>query len=51
MIPNKLNKGDKVAIVATARAISKEELSHAVDLLESWDLNVIFGINQVKCIR
>ena len=48
MIPNKLNKGDKVAIVATARAISKEELSQAVDLLESWDLNVIFGSNLFK---
>ena len=33
MIPNKLNQGDKVAIVATARAISKEELGKAVDLL------------------
>ena len=48
MIPNKLNKGDKVAIVATARAISKEELSQAVDLFKSWGLGVIFGANLFK---
>ena len=48
MIPNKLNKGDKVAIVATARAISKEELSQAVDLFKSWGLGVIFGTNLFK---
>ena len=34
MIPNKLNQGDKVAIVATARSISKQELGKAVDLFE-----------------
>ena len=31
MIPNKLNQGDKVAIIATARAISKEELGKACE--------------------
>lgn len=39
----KLNKGDTVAIVATARKISMEEIQTAVNLLESWDLNVIIG--------
>ena len=48
MIPNKLNQGDKVAIVATARAISKEELGNAVDLFESWGLDVVFGDNLFK---
>ena len=48
MIPNKLNKGDKVAIVATARAISKQELGNAVDLFESWGLDVVFGDNLFK---
>jgi muramoyltetrapeptide carboxypeptidase LdcA involved in peptidoglycan recycling len=48
MIPNKLNQGDKVAIVATARAISKEELGKAVDLFESWGLDVVFGITYLK---
>ena len=48
MIPNKLNQGDKVAIVATARAISKEELGKAVDLFESWGLDVVFGNNLFK---
>lgn len=39
----KLKKGDAVAIVASARKISKEEIQTAVNLLESWDLNVIIG--------
>lgn len=39
----KLNKGDTVAIVATARKISMEEIQTAVNLLESWDLNVAIG--------
>ena len=41
--PPFLKTGDKVAIVATARKISKKELDFAVTTLTSWGLNVIFG--------
>ncbi len=41
--PPYLNKGDKVAIVSTARKISKKELGHAVKVLENWGLIVVFG--------
>lgn len=41
--PQPLQKGDLVAIVATARKINREELQFAAELLESWGLNVVFG--------
>ncbi|TXD70338.1 S66 peptidase family protein [Aequorivita lipolytica] len=41
--PNRLQKGDTVAIVSTARKISKEELNPALQLLESWGLKAILG--------
>lgn len=41
--PNILQKGDTVAIVSTARKISKEELNPALQLLESWGLKYIMG--------
>ncbi len=41
--PKRLQKGDTVAIVSTARKISKEELKPALQLLESWDLKAILG--------
>jgi len=41
-IPN-LQKGDQVAIVATARKILKSELQPAIALLESWGLKVVLG--------
>lgn len=41
--PNTLQKGDTVAIVSTARKISKEELNPALQLLESWGLKGILG--------
>ncbi len=39
----KLKKGDSVAIVSTARKISKVDLQPAIDLLESWGLNPVLG--------
>lgn len=43
--PSYLKKGDTVAIVATARKISKEELQQAVTFLESYGLTVLLGKN------
>lgn len=41
--PTSLQKGDTVAIVSTARKISKEELKPALQLLESWGLKAVLG--------
>lgn len=45
IFPDFLKQGDKVAIIATARKISKEEISPAVTLLEKKGLAVILGKN------
>lgn len=39
--PSYLKKGDAIALVSTARKISREELSPAIKEIESWDLEVI----------
>ncbi len=41
--PQPLTKKDKVAIVATARKISLEEIKDTLELLESWDLEIVIG--------
>ena len=41
----KLQKGDTITLISTARKVSKEELSFAEKLLESWGLIVSFGGN------
>lgn len=41
--PKHLQKGDTVAIVSTARKISKQELQPALDLLKSWGLKFVLG--------
>lgn len=41
--PRTLKKGDTVAIVSTARKVSKEEIQPAIKLLESWGLKAILG--------
>lgn len=43
IIPSKLNVGDKIGIISTARKISLQELSPAITILESWGLKVILG--------
>lgn len=43
IIPSSLKKGDKVALISTARKISEQELEFAVELLQSWGLVVVFG--------
>ena len=41
--PKSLQKGDKIAIVATARKASKEDLKPAIDLLKKWGLQPVIG--------
>jgi muramoyltetrapeptide carboxypeptidase len=41
--PPSLRPGDQVAIVCTARKVSREELAPAVAILESWGLQVTLG--------
>jgi muramoyltetrapeptide carboxypeptidase len=41
--PQALKKGDKVAIVSTARKIEKEELNAAIKIMEGWGLEVTLG--------
>jgi len=43
--PDYLSKGDKVAIVSTARKISDSEIRPCCETLESWGLEVILGEN------
>lgn len=38
-----LQAGDKIAIVSTARKVSLEEMQPAVEVLQSWGLEVILG--------
>lgn len=41
--PEFLKKGDRVAIVSTARKVSKTELKYAENMLKSWGLHVVYG--------
>ncbi len=41
--PDYLKKGDQVAIVSTARKISKEEVEPTIALLKTWGLKAILG--------
>lgn len=43
LIPDYLKSGDTVAIIATARKISQEEVQPAITLLESYGLSVLLG--------
>lgn len=46
--PPYLKEGDTVAIVSTARKVSKFEIKPAIDLLKSWGLDVQTGKNLFK---
>tara|TARA_B100000405_G_C16715463_1_gene420643 strand:+ start:2723 stop:3616 length:894 start_codon:yes stop_codon:yes gene_type:complete len=48
IIPPKLNKGDKVALIATARHISKNELLPAIQVIHKWGLQIEYGENLFK---
>ena len=43
--PDYLQKGDKVAFVATARKIKLSELQTSISILNSWGLEVVFPQN------
>ena len=43
--PPFLKKGDKIAIVASARKISMQELQSAIDIFKSWGLEVVLSKN------
>lgn len=43
IIPAFLRSGDTVAIVSTARKVTKEELNPAINLLTEWGLEVVLG--------
>lgn len=43
--PSYLKKGDMVAIIATARKVSKEEIQPAITFFESYGLSVLLGKN------
>lgn len=43
--PPFLKKGDKIAIVASARKISMQELQPAIDIFKSWGLEVVLSKN------
>lgn len=47
--PAYLKKGDKIAIVASARKISIQELQPAIDIFKIWGLEVLLGKNLFKC--
>src|SRR5438876_428820 len=49
--PQYLKKGDKVAIVSTARKVSLEEMQPAVDALAEWGLDVVFGKNLFNALN
>jgi len=43
--PPYLNQGDTVAIIASARKVSKEEMQPAINILKDWGLHVFEGKN------
>lgn len=49
--PALLKKGDKVAIVTTARKIDKEDIAVAIQLFEDWGLKVVLGTTIGKVDR
>ncbi len=51
VLPSYLNKGDTVAIIATARKVSKEEIQPAVAFFESYGLSVVLGKNLFESIN
>lgn len=45
LTPAILQKGDKIALIATARKISEAEITPAIQVLNSWGLEVVLGKN------
>ena len=51
VLPSYLNQGDTVALIATARKVSKEEIQPAVAFFESYGLSVVLGKNLFESIN
>jgi muramoyltetrapeptide carboxypeptidase len=49
--PDYLKEGDTVAVISTARKVSKAELKPAADILTSWGLKVQYGKNLFRTDR
>jgi len=45
ILPNNLKKGDKIALISTARKIDVEKLQHVKNVFNSWGLEVVEGNN------
>ncbi len=45
VLPASLKPNDKIAIVATARKVSSDEMSRAAEVLKGWGLEVVYGNN------
>ena len=45
ILPNNLKKGDKIALISTARKIDVEKLAYAKEVLNNWGLKVVEGKN------
>jgi len=43
-VPPKLQQGDKIALVASARKVNAEEMQPAISILQSWGLTVVKGM-------
>ena len=48
LLPPYLKSGDSIALIATARKITQEELFPSIQLIESWGLNVVTAPNLYK---
>lgn len=48
VFPEYLNSGDQVAIIATARKVSKAEIKPALDILNFWGLKTLTGSHLFK---
>jgi len=46
--PEYLKKGDKIAVISTARKISLDELNTSINTFKNWGLEVILGPNLFK---
>jgi muramoyltetrapeptide carboxypeptidase len=46
--PPYLKEGDTIAIISTARKVTKAEVKPCADILKSWGLNIQFGKNLFK---
>ena len=43
IFPDKLKKGDKIKIIAPAKAIEPKQIKEAIKIFENWGLEVILG--------